>query len=560
MRTLATLLVLAVVPALLIALTPPRLASANGGADVAVELGVIDDLSAPQSFAVRLRNNGPDEAEYPIIQLDAGGLTIVDHTADPTPASRADGVGCTTDGQRLECSFDRILVGETVQFTVDVDVSAEATVRATVESAGTPDPNPQVNNTDTLLVRPATSDLAVTASVVDVDAAVSDVQLAVTHEGGRPTEGILTVEGLQGTPPDGCSAEDPGWVCRLGTLDDGDRVSATITVPRPQPDEAPTSIVLAVRPATLTDPEPSNDRVTVIVGARDAVPADIRRHQGTERVRTAVAVSVASFPEGARSAVLARADAFADALSGAPLAVDVGGPILLTGTGQLADVTAVELDRLLPPGATVHLLGGEAALSTAVEDAVTAAGYRVTRHAGPNRYGTSAAIAVALGDPDLVAFADGDDFGDAVVAAAAMAARGGALLLTSGARLPTETAPWASRATWAIGSPAARAVPTATDLAGVTPAETSVVVADVLFDQPTVVGIATTSAFPDALAGGPLTAVLDAPLLLTDGQTLESPVADYLAQRPRISTAHLFGGTGALSAGLEDMVRDLLTR
>ena len=62
--------------------------------------------------------------------------------------------------------------------------------------------------------------------------------------------------------------------------------------------------------------------------------------------------------------------------------------------------------------------------------------------------------------------------------APAMAARGGALLLTSGDRLPPETAARAEDAVYAVGAAAAQAVPDALHtLVGATPAETSVLVA-----------------------------------------------------------------------------------
>ncbi len=545
----------------LLPLPQVRPAAAADGADVAVEVSVVDDVATPQVFAVAVRNNGPADAEFTEVEVDAGGQTLGRHTADPRPGTRDDGVGCVADTQRISCQHDRIGSGDTITFTVEVHVEADATLTAVVRSAGTPDPNPTVNNTDTVLLRPATADLGVqtTMTATDEQDAVV-ISVVVDHHGGRAVEGTLEVTGAPLPTPEGCGDARDGWVCALGTMRPDRRVGASMEVTRPEPDAAPLAITFTVRTEGLTDPDASNDSVTVTVHPRDTVPGDVRRHSGTERIRTAVAVSTAAFPEGADTAVLARADDFADALAGAPLAARLGGPILLThGTG-LDEATAAELDRLLPPGATVHLLGGSAAIGQRVADSVAARGHRVRRHAGPNRYGTAAVVADAIGTPTTVAVADGDTFPDAVVAAAAMAAQGGALVLTSGSRLPEETAAWAARADWAVGRAAAQAVPRATGLVGVTPAETSVVVAATLFQEPTTVGIATTAAFPDALAGGPLTARAGAPLLLTDGDRLDHPVADYLADHTSITTAHLFGGVSALSSRVEEEVRALLSR
>lgn len=551
-------------------------ATTGAGADIGVELRVVDDMVDPQVYGVVLRNHGPEDATFPSLVLDVGEQELVGHTADPQASSEDDGVRCTATGGRLSCQWDGLTVGATVDFTVEVGVTGDDVLTARLSSAGTPDPNPQGNNTDQLLLRPAVADLAVTATTVEavVDGASGEgptqdetaqdqevrVDVVVTHEGGRTTEAVLRVDGPTDGAPPTCTVDERGFSCRMGELQPGARRTLSQVVPRPEPDESATRLVLSVASTTLTDPEPANDVTEVLVHARDRRPADVRRHQGAERIRTAVAVSTHLHPEGADAAVLARADHPADALAGAPLAVHVGGPILLTTSGQLADVTAAELQRVLRPGSTVHLLGGEAALDVAVADAVAALGFDVVRHAGDNRYATSAVVAAALGGPDEVAFADGDTFADAVVAAAAMASRGGALLLTSGDRLPDETAGWAGEADWAVGEAAARAVRQAVDLTGATAAETSVVVAETLYDQPHAVGLATTATFADALAGGPLTAALRAPLLLTGPDGLDPAVRSYLSRSDTVDTAHLLGGPGALSDAVERAVTELLSR
>ena len=63
--------------------------------------------------------------------------------------------------------------------------------------------------------------------------------------------------------------------------------------------------------------------------AQDLDGIDIARIAGAERMATAVAASTAFF-DAAEEVVLVRADGFADALAGAPLAADRGAPGLLT--------------------------------------------------------------------------------------------------------------------------------------------------------------------------------------------------------------------------------------
>ncbi len=130
--------------------------------------------------------------------------------------------------------------------------------------------------------------------------------------------------------------------------------------------------------------------------------------------------------------MLARSDAFADALSGTPLAVSKGGPLLLTSSTALSTAASTELQRVLPVGGTVYLLGGTSALSPAVASSVAALGFTIVRIAGPDRFSTAAQVAGVLGNPAIVFEADGTNFPDALSAGTAAAAVGGAILLTAG--------------------------------------------------------------------------------------------------------------------------------
>lgn len=170
----------------------------------------------------------------------------------------------------------------------------------------------------------------------------------------------------------------------------------------------------------------------------------VERLGGATRVETAVAVGTAAFPEGAGTVVLARDDAYPDALAGAPLAADAGGPLLLTATAALPAATAAELDRL---GATrAVLLGGEAAIGEAVASALRDRGLEVERVAGANRFATAAAIATRLGRAPTAFVAEGGSadpargFPDPLSAAPYAAATGRPVLLATADGLPAETA------------------------------------------------------------------------------------------------------------------------
>lgn len=170
------------------------------------------------------------------------------------------------------------------------------------------------------------------------------------------------------------------------------------------------------------------------------------------QVDEAVVGSQRAFPAGdsAAFAVLARADVFADALGGSALAGD-DAPVLFTpGPGAAGDpvvhpATRAELDRVLAPGATIYLLGGDQAVGPAAWSELAADGYDVRRLGGASRYQTAALVAreaaVRHGAPAEVLLARGDAWYDAIAGGAYAAATGAPIVLTPGDALdPTAAA------------------------------------------------------------------------------------------------------------------------
>jgi putative cell wall-binding protein len=303
-----------------------------------------------------------------------------------------------------------------------------------------------------------------------------------------------------------------------------------------------------------------------------AASSTVTRVAGPDRIGTSVALSQATYapaagPAGglrtAKTVVIADADNYPDALVGAPLAVAKGGPVLLTSTGTLDPRVQAEIQRLLPSGSTVYVIGGTYALAPAISDAITALGYTVVRYAGADRYGTAVAVAGALGDPGTDLVATGTNFPDALAAAAAAAANHDALLLTNGATLPAETAAYLvthpHATVMAVGGPAATALPAVTALTGPDRYATAIAVAQHFFPSPTTVGIADGLNFPDAITGGTNIATLGGPLLLTDPNTLSTATQDYLQQQAAsITTATIYGGTLAISTTVQQAVQQAL--
>jgi putative cell wall-binding protein len=279
----------------------------------------------------------------------------------------------------------------------------------------------------------------------------------------------------------------------------------------------------------------------------------VTRLAGAGRDATGVAVSRSSFPSaGSAGTVVLASDAnYPDALSGGPLASADHGPMLITPPGALSPAVDAEIRRVLPTGTTVHVVGGSAALSAAIDSELRGQGYLVDRLEGPDRFGTAVAVADELGDPGTVLEVTGDDFPDALAAGPAAAGLGAAILLTDGVSQDPATAAYLSAhpgTRYAIGGPAAAADPTARAVSGTDRYATAVAVAKAFSASPSALAFATGTAFADALTGGPGAALRSAPLLLVPAcGALPAGTGAYItAIRSSVGAGILFGGTGAV--------------
>lgn len=300
--------------------------------------------------------------------------------------------------------------------------------------------------------------------------------------------------------------------------------------------------------------------------------AGVRRLAGPDRIATAVAIARDAYPEGgsAEAVVLARADVFADALAGTPLAIDRDAPMLITHSDALAEPVADEIERALGEDRTktVYLLGGPAALSAGVAEGVGELGYDVERLSGGTRVETAVAVAEALDAAESVLLTTGTAFPDALAAGPAAATVDGAVLLTAGEESAAatdahlEAHPQAQR--FAVGGPAAQAHPDAEAIAGATRADTAVAVAERFFDAPAAVGLARSGDFADALTGGAHAGALTAtdgegaPMLLTATTRLAAPVARYLCPSESTSDVVVYGGTAAVAERIAGAVGTIL--
>jgi putative cell wall-binding protein len=178
----------------------------------------------------------------------------------------------------------------------------------------------------------------------------------------------------------------------------------------------------------------------VVVGAVGAVPLvvqeelrreglAVRRVAGDSRFDTAALIALeVGAPDGV--AIVANGGTFADALSVAPYAAANGMPVLLTGPDRLnvdaaAALASLGVERTIVVGGT-----------GAVADAVLAELPSPQRLAGRTRYDTSLEIARHWAAEDasleVVSFATGRDYPDALAAGPVAALARGPLLLVDG--------------------------------------------------------------------------------------------------------------------------------
>lgn len=190
---------------------------------------------------------------------------------------------------------------------------------------------------------------------------------------------------------------------------------------------APGSIVVLGGPTAVSDP---------VVGALAGLTAGpVVRVAGADRFATAAAIAD-RFPAGGPVVFVATGRAFTDALAAGPVAGTASAPLLLVEPDHVPAPTAAALRRLAPQ--LVILLGGEAAVSPAVQTAIGGLGLPVVRVAGPNRYSTAVALSAETFDPGVerVYLATAENFPDALAGGAPAGLTPGPVLLVNNSCLP----------------------------------------------------------------------------------------------------------------------------
>ncbi|MFI8423494.1 cell wall-binding repeat-containing protein [Streptomyces sp. NPDC085479] len=297
-------------------------------------------------------------------------------------------------------------------------------------------------------------------------------------------------------------------------------------------------------------------------GVAAAEPVSVHRVGGANAVDTAVKISQqhwktagAAAGNAADAVVLVRKDSYYDGIPAVPLAKNKRGPLLMTGAAALDPLTADEITRVLPTGKTVYIAGGVGAVSAEVETAVKNLGYTTRRFAGTDHYDTALRIARdGIVTPHHVVIASSNDWKDPISAASAVAAAGGAIVLSNGNTLAAGVRTWldglpAQVTKNTVGGPARNAYGS-TDgaIVGTDAYETNAMVAERFTPNPARVALTTAGSFTDALGGGAYAATVGMPILLNPPSALEQAPKWYATDHSATArNVTLFGGTAALS-------------
>lgn len=292
------------------------------------------------------------------------------------------------------------------------------------------------------------------------------------------------------------------------------------------------------------------------------------RLSGPNRYDTAVAISTSGFSPGVPVAYVASGANFPDALSAAPAASLLGGPLLLTPGDSLPATVRAELVRLRPD--RIVVVGGP----TVVSDAVLAQIRSIaptSRVAGDNRYETSREIiADAFASTPYIYLATGRNFPDALTASAAAAHLDAPVVLVDGNASSVDAATIdlfralgvttvrIAGSTAVVSAALERSLGTAgfavERLGGTDRYETGTAIVRGAFSSAPTAYVASGLNFPDALAGAALAGSVDAPLFITMGTCIPDGVSRALTDLG-VTSVVLLGGTPTLSTSVASFQR-----
>ncbi|WP_138205548.1 cell wall-binding repeat-containing protein [Haloimpatiens lingqiaonensis] len=290
------------------------------------------------------------------------------------------------------------------------------------------------------------------------------------------------------------------------------------------------------------------------------------RLSGNDRYETSLAISKSGWGH-ANTVILATGSNYPDALSAAPLAKSNDAPILLTEKNALSSNIIAEIQRLKATNAI--LVGGTGVISTNVENQLKNIGVNFTRIGGVNRYETSKLVAEKLGTSNGIIVATGLDFPDALSIAPIAGIKSMPILLSPKDGLDPSVASFINGksipvsyivgGTGVLGDKVASSVPNSKRLGGKNRYETNQIINNEFVGNINsgTVFLATGNDFPDALSGSALSAKNNAPIILSDKNSITEDALNFIRSQS-VRNVTILGGTGAISGTIQDILTNTI--
>ncbi len=316
-------------------------------------------------------------------------------------------------------------------------------------------------------------------------------------------------------------------------------------------------------------------------GGSAPVPAkaSVERIYGQDRVNTAIAIAKATYKDKVSKVILAASDNYPDALAGSVLAYKEKAPILLVGkNAEDQEKVIAYMKENMDSAGSVYILGGTSSVSNEMEEKVNTAGFRnISRIGGADRYETAVKIADTIGvkEGTPVIIVSGDNYPDAISVSSTAAANGYPIFMVSKDEIPDvvkkEISAIKPSKVYIIGLQGAvgtgveqqltKASVDKTNIVrigGQDRYETSLNVAKYFNTSVEKVSVASGENFPDALAGSSYAANNKSPIILI-GNSLTEDQKTYL-KNAKLNSITIFGGTGAVTTEIENVINELIKK
>jgi putative cell wall-binding protein len=327
-----------------------------------------------------------------------------------------------------------------------------------------------------------------------------------------------------------------------------------------------TSYQVELRAVNGVGPGPESAPVTVTPAAPVPALVDrVARVFGSDRFATSVAVSLEFAVVGAPAVYVASGVSLADAMVAGSYAAEDGGSVLFVERDRVPAGVLGELRRLAPR--EVVVVGGHQVVAPSVEQSLVAAGFRVRRVAGADRYATAVALSKRgyASTVSTVYVASGVAFADAMPAGVLAAIDDGPVLLVTPGGVPAVTAAELVRLRperiVIVGGPAEVGAAVEASLrsyaarvvrvSGVDRYETAVALSQSRFDPGVpAVFVMSGDRFPDALAAVAPAGRLGGPILLSSPTCVPASVRAEIG-RLQPGRIIIIGGGAVLGSGID---------